>query len=108
MDTLISEQELRRVAVYRHLQGERPCDICRDLDRSPRWFYKWWQEYQSNPETDFSDHCSAPRILDTDEKQVTLFKTRSKLWANIVNSLQSLKPRWCYRLSVARRPPPGS
>lgn len=60
MDTLTPEQALRQVAVYRHLQGERPCDICRDLGCSTRWFYKWWHEYQSHPTTDFSDQSRAP------------------------------------------------
>jgi putative transposase len=60
MDTLTSEQALRREAIRRHLQGERRCDICRDLNRSISWFDKWWGEYQSHPHTDFADHSRAP------------------------------------------------
>lgn len=60
MDTQTSEQALRCEAVRRHLQGERVCDICRDLQRSPRWLNKWWREYQSRPEADLADHSRAP------------------------------------------------
>lgn len=68
MDTTTSEQDLRRVAVQRHLQGERPCDICRALGRTCPWFYKWWGEYQHDPRTDFSDHSRAP---DTSPQQTS-------------------------------------
>ncbi len=68
MDTTTSEQDLRRVAVQQHLQGERPCDICRTLGRTRPWFYKWWGEYQRRPDTDFSDHARAP---DTSPQQTS-------------------------------------
>jgi len=62
MDNYITEQELRREAIRRHLLGERRCDICRTLGRSWRWFDKWRGEYQGNPDTDFSDHSRAPHL----------------------------------------------
>lgn len=55
-----NEQNLRREAVRRRVQGQRPCDICRDLTRSRSWFDKWWAEYQHNPQTDFADRSRAP------------------------------------------------
>jgi putative transposase len=61
MDTITIEQALRREAIRRRLQGERRCDICRDLGYTCRWFDKWWAEYQRDPHTDFSDHSRAPR-----------------------------------------------
>jgi hypothetical protein len=60
MDTQTTEQALRREAVRRRLQGERRCDICTDLNRSPAWFSKWWAEYHQNPLTDFADQLRAP------------------------------------------------
>jgi len=60
MDTQITEQALRREAVRRRLQGERRCDICTDLNRSPAWFSKWWAEYGKNPLTDFADQLRVP------------------------------------------------
>jgi transposase-like protein len=60
MDTGTSEPALRREAIGRLLQGERPGDICRDLNRGTTWLHKWWTEYQLNPKTDFADHSRAP------------------------------------------------
>jgi putative transposase len=60
MNTLTTEQALRREAIRRHLQGERRCDICRDMGRSLCWFDKWWAEYQRHPHTDFADRSRAP------------------------------------------------
>jgi putative transposase len=62
MLTQTSEQALRQEAIRRHLQGERRCDICRDLGRSLPWFDKWWAVYRRNPTTDFADHSRAPHI----------------------------------------------
>lgn len=60
MDTCTSEQALRREAIRRRLQGERQCDICHDLNRSPAWFDRWWAEYRRCPQTDFADRSRAP------------------------------------------------
>jgi hypothetical protein len=62
MNTCPSEQALRREALRRHLQGERRCEICRDLGRATSWFDKWWAEYRRNPQTDFADHSRAPHV----------------------------------------------
>lgn len=76
MDT--SEQELRREAMRRRVQGERRYDLCRDLGHSPRWFRKWWAEYQRHPPTDFGDHSRAPHPsphrmpLDLEQAVVTM------------------------------------
>ena len=55
-----TEQDLRREAIRRRLQGERRRDICHDLNRTTAWFDKWWAEYRRNPATDFADHARAP------------------------------------------------
>jgi transposase-like protein len=60
MDTPTPERTLRREAIRRHVGGEKRCDICRDLDRSTRWFDKWRAEYEQNPSTDFADRSRAP------------------------------------------------
>jgi transposase-like protein len=60
MDTATTDQALRCEAIRRRLQGERRSDICRDLQRSRRWFSKWWAEYRRNPQTDFTDHARTP------------------------------------------------
>jgi putative transposase len=60
MDSFITEQALRREAIRRRLEGESRRAICLALDRSLRWFDKWWAEYRRNPETDFADRSRAP------------------------------------------------
>jgi hypothetical protein len=60
MDTQTSEQALRYEAVLRRALGHRVCDICRDLERSPRWLNKWWREFKAHPETDFAEQARAP------------------------------------------------
>lgn len=60
MDTRTTEQGLRGEAIRRHLQGETRQTICRDLNRSLRWFDKWWAEFCENPQTDFADRSRAP------------------------------------------------
>jgi hypothetical protein len=59
------EQELRREAVRRRLNGERRKDICSDLERSTRWFNKWWLEFKNDPHTDFADHSRAPLTVSS-------------------------------------------
>src|SRR3990172_3643232 len=61
MDTTFPEQTLRRVAVARYATGGRPCDICRDFQRSRQWLNKWWNEFYRHPDTDFSDHSRSPQ-----------------------------------------------
>src|SRR5881397_2942541 len=55
-----TEQDLRREAIRRRLQGEHRRDICRDLNRATSWFDKWWAEYRRDPKTDFVDRSRAP------------------------------------------------
>ena len=57
---LSNEQGLRRVAIRRRRQGERPTDSCRAVGRSLPWLNKWWQRYPAQPSTDFADYSRAP------------------------------------------------
>ncbi len=65
METPTPEQTLRREAIRRRFGGEKRHEIFEDLDRSPRWFDKWWAEYQRNPHTDFADRSRAPKTSPT-------------------------------------------
>jgi len=60
MDTQTTEQALRGEAIRRHLKGESRLTICRDLQRSLRWFDKWWAEFRENPQTAFAARSRAP------------------------------------------------
>lgn len=61
MSSTMTEQELRREAIRRRLQGERRVASCGDLQRSRRWFSKWWAEYRRHPQSDCADRPRAPR-----------------------------------------------
>jgi len=61
METPTSEQSLRQEAIRRRLCGEKRRDIYEDLDRSARWFDKWWAEYRRNPWTDLADRPRTPK-----------------------------------------------
>ena len=41
-------EDERRRAIQRHLEGESPVAIYRSLSRSKHWFYKWLKRYRSN------------------------------------------------------------
>ena len=54
------EDELRKEAILRHLNGESPKTICKDLNRSRHWFYKWLRRYRSGGSEWFKDRSKAP------------------------------------------------
>ena len=60
MDTQTSEQTLRREAIRRHLEGEDRQAICHALERSLRWFDKWWAAYCDDPQLDFASGSRTP------------------------------------------------
>ncbi len=41
------EQEIRKTALKRYIQGEKPKQIYESLNRSKPWFFKWLKRYQS-------------------------------------------------------------
>ena len=81
MDTVSTEQALRREAIRRRLAGKRRSEICCDLNRSPRWFSKWWTAYQQNPRTDLADRLRVPLI------------SPSKIPESVVQAIVSIRKR---------------
>ena len=59
------EQELRKQAIKRYLNGEKPKSIYTDLSRSKYWFFKWLKRYQSGDPDWFKDKSRAPRTQPT-------------------------------------------
>jgi putative transposase len=54
------EQELRKTAINRYLQGETPKSIYSDLGRSKNWFFKWLKRYKSGDPNWYKDQSKAP------------------------------------------------
>ena len=54
------QQELRKTAIERYLQGESPKSIYTDLKRSKYWFFKWRQRYKTGEPEWYKDNSRAP------------------------------------------------
>lgn len=67
------EQELRKKAIKRYLQGETPKSIYSDLGRSKDWFFKWLRRYKSGDSNWYKDQSRAairrPTALNEIDKQ---------------------------------------
>jgi putative transposase len=76
------EQELRKQAIQRYRNNEKPKSIYTDLNRSKFWFFKWLKRYQSGDPDWYKDQSRAPknsprRICGTDEQRI--IEVRKKL-----------------------------
>jgi len=54
------EEELRKKAIFRYCNGEKPKSIYTDLKRSKYWFFKWRKRYQSGDPEWFKDKSRSP------------------------------------------------
>jgi transposase InsO family protein len=57
MDETTSRQE----AIKRYLMGENITCICRELQISRKWFYKWYKRYQTGASDWYHDQSKAPK-----------------------------------------------
>ena len=76
------EKELRKQAIKRHLNGEKPKAIYTDINRSKKWFFKWLKRYQSGQKDWYKDQSKAPRrspgqISEVDKQRI--IETRERL-----------------------------
>ena len=75
------EQELRKKAISRYLQGEAPKAIYTDLQRSKYWFFKWLKRYQSGESQWFRDKSRAAlhrptQIGEAERQRIVSVRTR--------------------------------
>ena len=75
------EQELRKKAISRYLQGEAPKAIYTDLKRSKYWFFKWLKRYQAGDPSWFTDKSRAPshrptQLSEIERQRVVSVRTR--------------------------------
>ena len=76
------ESEIRKNAIKRYLDGEKPKSIYSDLNRSKKWFFKWLKRYQGGDKDWHKDQSKAPkkspkRISGTDTQRI--IETRKRL-----------------------------
>ena len=75
------EQELRKTAIKRYLEGEIPKFIYVDLKRSKSWFFKWLSRYQSGDPNWYKDKSRAPlnqptRTSEIERQRIISVRTR--------------------------------
>jgi transposase len=54
------EEETRRKAIERYVDGESPKSIYDDLKRTKQWFFKWLRNYQSGDPHWYTSKSRAP------------------------------------------------
>jgi len=55
------EEKERIDAVNRHIMGDRPTDICRDINRSKKWLFKWLDRFKTGEEEWYKSQSRAPK-----------------------------------------------
>ena len=76
------ETDLRKKAIQRYLQGEKPKTIYTDIKRSKKWFFKWLRRYQTGQKDWYKGQSRAPlnsprRICKTEKQRI--IEVRKKL-----------------------------
>lgn len=75
-------RDIRKEAIRRHLMGEGVTAICRDLNVSRKWFYKWHGRYKTEADGWYNDQSRAPKSrphkTERDVEQLVL-RVRDKL-----------------------------
>ncbi len=75
------EQELRKQAILRYRNNEKPKSIYTDLKRSKFWFFKWLKRYQSGDPNWYKDQSRAPNtrptaLSETDKQRIISVRQR--------------------------------
>jgi len=55
------DEEDRITAVNRHLKGDKATDICKDMNRSKSWFFKWVNKFNRGGEEWYKSQSKAPK-----------------------------------------------
>lgn len=75
-------QELRKRAIELFKSNWKVTDICRTLNCSRKWFYKWQKRYKADEETQYEDQSRAPKHRPNRRSKVIekkIIETRNKL-----------------------------
>jgi transposase-like protein len=91
------EQMLRKQAVKRYLNGEKPISIYTDLNRSKNWFFKWLKRYQTGDSQWYKDRSRAPvkrpKQIDQAEQQ-RIISTRIHLESQKYAQISASAIKW--------------
>lgn len=82
MNNKISKEQLRKRAIELYNNSINITEICKILNCSRRWFYKWLKRYQNNKEDWFIEKSRKPKTskkkIDSNTEQLIL-ETRNQL-----------------------------
>mgnify|MGYP006300983997 FL=1 len=78
----MTESEQKRIkAVQLYVSGKKVSSICKDLNKSRRWFYKWKKRYDSGNKNWFKNRSRSPKNptkIDEDLEKLVI-KIRKEL-----------------------------
>ncbi len=58
----MAEEDIRQEAVQRHVMGgESPKTICKSVNRSKQWFFKWLKRYRTGAADWYKEQSRAPK-----------------------------------------------
>jgi len=78
------DEEVRKRAIFRYINGEPPKGIYDDLNRSKKWFFKWLKRYQTGETDWYRDRSRAPLRRSTrtrEDRTALIVSTRKRLEA---------------------------
>ena len=82
----MEELQIRKKAIERYSNGEKPKQIYTSLNRSKKWFFKWLKRYQAGNSEWYKDQSKAPKsranqIKDTERQRI--ISVRKRLEADV-------------------------
>lgn len=91
------EEEIRKNAISRYLQGEKPKSIYKSLKRTKPWFFKWLKRYKTGEKDWYKDRSKAPhnrptRISKVDRQRI--IETRKRLESERFAQISSSAIKW--------------
>ncbi|MFC1591755.1 helix-turn-helix domain-containing protein [Thermodesulfobacteriota bacterium] len=78
------EEQNRKQAIQRYLQGEKPKPIYESLNRSKNWFFKWLKRYKTGSPDWYKEHSRAPIAGSEkipEQQRQSIIQTRQNLEA---------------------------
>jgi len=94
----MDEIETRKQAIAMYLSNHKPMEICRSLDKSRPWFYKWLRRYHHDPKGQwYLDHSSVPHTCERNyskEQENQVIQIRKKLEKNAYAQVGAISIQW--------------
>lgn len=105
----MDEISLRKQAIVMHLSNHSPTEICRSLNKSRPWFYKWLNRYKQNSGGDwFIEQSRRPHHIYEripQELETLIVQIRQKLQETTYAQIGAISIQWeLQKLNI--EPPP--